>query len=262
MKFNAKRRVRILTAALRGDTSSRFLISEQLDYRLNRGHFFGEQGAVWYTLAPDIIPVARFGSWNLHRRWDRLWNLRQFAQLVKNVEGDTIEFGCHAGASSFIILQVLEAGNHWCVDSFQGLSNPDPRLDGQDWEVGDLAISEDVLKSNLEEFHARLHVVKGWIPEVLQQLPENLKFRLAHIDVDLYEPTRASLEYVAPRMVPGSVIVCDDYGSSGCPGARKALDDFVAEHRDWALIHLSSTQAVLLARPGRGHLPTPDKLPR
>src|SRR5688572_31529904 len=42
-------------------------------------------------------------------------------------------------------------------------------------------------------------------------------------DVDVYQPTRDSLEYFYPRLVTGGILVCDDYG---WPGARKAVDDF------------------------------------
>jgi hypothetical protein len=30
-------------------------------------------------------------------------------------------------------------------------------------------------------------------------------------------------------MSPGGVIICDDYGFESCPGATRALDDFLAD---------------------------------
>ena len=48
-----------------------------------------------------------------------------------------------------------------------------------------------------------------------------------HVDVDLYEPTLASLAFFYPRMNPGGVMVCDDYGFTTCPGATKAVDEFL-----------------------------------
>ena len=46
-----------------------------------------------------------------------------------------------------------------------------------------------------------------------------------HVDVDVYQPTRDSIEYFYPRLVPNGVIVCDDYN---WPGARKAIEEVCA----------------------------------
>ncbi|HEX3704868.1 MAG TPA: TylF/MycF/NovP-related O-methyltransferase, partial [Vicinamibacterales bacterium] len=50
---------------------------------------------------------------------------------------------------------------------------------------------------------------------------------LLHIDVDLYEPTRDSIAFLYERMNPGGIVVCDDYGFMTCPGATKAIDEFL-----------------------------------
>src|SRR5918994_2174184 len=53
---------------------------------------------------------------------------------------------------------------------------------------------------------------------------------LAHIDGDWYESVRTCLERIGPRLVPGGVMVIDDYFKwSGC---RSAVDEFLAEHPD------------------------------
>jgi len=36
-------------------------------------------------------------------------------------------------------------------------------------------------------------------------------------------------------MVRGGVIVLDDYGYASCPGARKAVDEFLADKREGVL---------------------------
>ncbi|HSD42676.1 MAG TPA: TylF/MycF/NovP-related O-methyltransferase [Burkholderiales bacterium] len=66
-----------------------------------------------------------------------------------------------------------------------------------------------------------------------------------HLDVDLYAPTRACLEYFLPRLVSGGVVVCDDYGSSAFPGAARAWDEVCG---DGALpfVELPTGQAVIL----------------
>ena len=58
---------------------------------------------------------------------------------------------------------------------------------------------------------------------------EREPFAFVHIDVDLYEPTKDSLEFFYPLLSPGGVLLCDDYGSTRCPGALKACDEFLAD---------------------------------
>ena len=60
------------------------------------------------------------------------------------------------------------------------------------------------------------------IPEV-----ESKKFAFVHVDVDLYQPTLDSLKFFYPRLLPGGVIVVDDYGYSVFPGAKRAVDEFL-----------------------------------
>jgi len=67
---------------------------------------------------------------------------------------------------------------------------------------------------------------------------------MVHIDVDLYEPTRAAFEFFHPRMAPGGVMVCDDYGFASCPGARKAVDEYFEGKPD-VPIELPSGQALI-----------------
>ena len=54
------------------------------------------------------------------------------------------------------------------------------------------------------------------------------RFSFVHVDVDLYEPHRDSIEFFWPRLTAGGVMVFDDYGSTYCPGARQAVDEAFA----------------------------------
>jgi hypothetical protein len=67
--------------------------------------------------------------------------------------------------------------------------------------------------------------VRQTIPQFAAERPE-FKVSLLHLDFDVYEPTRTALEYFFPRVVPGGVIVLDDYGT--VPGATRAIDEFLA----------------------------------
>lgn len=67
-------------------------------------------------------------------------------------------------------------------------------------------------------------MIPGRVPETLAPY-EGYRWRFAHLDMDLYEPTRTALEWLWPRMVPGGIINLHDY--SALQGVKKAVDDFL-----------------------------------
>ena len=115
---------------------------------------------------------------------------------------------------------------HFIFDSFEGTSEPSAE-DGRYWSEGDLSAGLDTVRDNLSEFdNVSFH--KGWIPERFPDV-EDRRFSFLHIDVDLYEPTRDSVAFFYPRMSDGGIILCDDYGSTFCSGATKAIDEYLAD---------------------------------
>jgi O-methyltransferase len=168
---------------------------------------------------------------------------------VRGLRGASAECGVRFGKSSFFILNGLrdrDRPHHLC-DSFEGLSEP-AEVDAETWarregwRAGDLAVDERVTRRQLRDFpQCRFH--RGWIPDCFADI-EDREFALVHVDVDLYAPTLAAFEYFHPRLVPGGVMICDDYGFVSCPGARKAVDEYFDGQRD-AVIELPTGQALI-----------------
>lgn len=182
---------------------------------------------------------------------DRCYLLLESARLIREVPGDIAECGVRYGRSSLFILSGLGGGstkNLHIFDSFEGLSTPDARdIDASGeaaWEKGELAVPEDIVRNNLSGFGDRVVLHKGWIPERFADVAD-CRFAMAHIDVDLYEPTRASAEFFYPRVNPGGIILCDDYGSALCPGAKRAMDEFFADKPEH-LISLPTGQSLAI----------------
>lgn len=173
---------------------------------------------------------------------DRRWMVSQLTKLVESVPGDTAECGVLAGSSSYLICRGLPGRNHYMFDSFDGLSEPDAS-DGSYFEKNDLSYGVEALRENLKEFpNASIH--KGWIPERFKDI-ESKRFAFVHIDVQLYQPTLDSFEFFYPRMNKGGIILCDDYGFGTCPGAKQAVDEFLADKPE-KIIWLSGGSAFLV----------------
>ena len=181
---------------------------------------------------------------------DRKYALRELARSTKDLEGVIAECGCYEGASSWFIADALPGITFYIFDSFEGLSEPGKKdlvqdENYQNWNQGDMESSESMLRNNLREFE-NIHVLKGWIPERFNEV-ETERFRFVHIDLDLYDPTYASLEFFYPRTTGGGIIVLDDYGSTKCPGAFDAVNDYMQDKREY-VVHLPTAQGVIIKR--------------
>lgn len=164
---------------------------------------------------------------------DRRWMVKELLRLVEHIPGDTAECGVYNGSTSYLICAAnarsTQLKTHFGFDSFAGLSEPKPQ-DGSYWASGNLTIAEETAQQNLAEFE-RMSLLKGWIPDRFAEVQDHT-FSFLHIDVDLMDPTRDSLEFFYSRMSEGGIILCDDYGFTTCPGVTQAVDEFFADKPD------------------------------
>ncbi len=182
---------------------------------------------------------------------ERKFTLYKIAKSLRGISGDIAECGVFRAGSSYLMLAASDKDKKHLhgFDSFEGLSEPDDRDAVENshsfkWKKNDMAVGEGIAMHNLEKFEGQYTLYKGWIPDRFNEVKDE-KFSLVHIDVDLYEPTFAALEFFYPRMVNGGIIVCDDYGSEACPGALKAMDDFFTKQHK-TVIHLTTGQGLVV----------------
>ncbi len=85
----------------------------------------------------------------------------------------------------------------------------------------------------------------GLIPETFVGLEDSV-ISLAHIDVDQYQAVLDCLSFIYPRMLKGGWIVLDDYACPGCPGATRAVDEYLVDKPEKPVITDGTPQAVLI----------------
>jgi hypothetical protein len=197
------------------------------------------------------------------KRRERFYNLMQFFSQTLSLDGLVVECGCWKGLSSFMMCNYVlrhrpdfRGEEYHIFDSFEGLSPPteldiivdkaaaqDRRKFGQ--PSGTYAASLDDVQQVLSGF-PEITYHRGWIPQSFQDIPE-AQYKFVHIDVDLYEPTRASVEYFYPQLIMGGIIICDDYGSLYWPGAKQAIDEYCSQN-NLPLLVVSTGQAIIWKR--------------
>jgi len=176
----------------------------------------------------------------------RHYSLQEVCRYVlrRGLSGDLAECGCWKGHSAYLIAKLFAEEGHVATDfhifdSFEGgLSektrqdeNPRRKLDKQELKTESAIFSstQEEVSLCLSKFKG-IKLYPGWIPMRFGEVMEK-KFALVHIDVDLYEPTRDSLEFFFPRLVEGGAIVCDDYAMTQFPGSAIAVDEFLNKNQ-------------------------------
>lgn len=88
--------------------------------------------------------------------------------------------------------------------------------------------------------------VRETVPQYLEENPETV-IALAYFDLDLYEPTRATLDAIRPYLVRGSILAFDELAHPKWPGETIALREFMdlgkvkmhhLPHRESPIIYL------------------------
>lgn len=88
---------------------------------------------------------------------------------------------------------------------------------------------EDVLSAKgFENFKLIKGNVFDTLPKYLSDNPET-RIALLHLDMDVKEPTDFALDLLYERMVPGGIIVFDDFNAVA--GETISVDEFLDKHR-------------------------------
>lgn len=168
------------------------------------------------------------GHWELYKK-------------IVGLPGDIFEVGVFKGSSLIQwatfrhALENPEGRRIVGFDSFGAFPVSD-EASGADRDFADLFTAEagfpdekDVLEGIIsQKGFPNIELVEG---DIFNTLPTyvsergNLRVAMAHIDVDLYGPTKLAIELTWPRLVRGGVLALDDYGF--VEGASQAIDEFI-----------------------------------
>jgi hypothetical protein len=202
-------------------------------------------------------PVTPF---NVFHRFQSRRDLLQYFFATLTLPGARAECGAYRGATALLLAHAwrsrdpgFKGDDLYLIDSFVGTSASGEQdlipVRGEDgatrreafFPVAKADISPALVRGFFSEFPA-VGICAGWIPQVFATLPER-DWAFVHLDVTLYAPTLAALEYFYPRLNAGGIIVCD--GSIFCPGAKKAWDEFCAQ-RGLPFVVLGNRESILI----------------
>jgi hypothetical protein len=154
--------------------------------------------------------------------------------------GSFAEVGVYRGASAKLICEAKGDKPLHLFDTFAGLP-PTSEHDLGVHREHQYACSLPAVQQHLQGY-SHVEYFEGLFPDSASKAPE-AQYAFAHFDVDLYEGTRACLEYFYPRMIPGGLMLSHDYGLL-C-GVEKAFQEFFADKPE-AIIDLPTTQCLVV----------------
>ena len=171
------------------------------------------------------------------------FNLYNLALFASQFPGEMAEVGVYAGGTARILAKAVPHKTLYAYDTFTGITKINRHHDRPHFK--------DAFKSkNLEKAArtaladcANVEIIKGWFPNTFKHVETGFCF--VHADADVYPSTLAICETFWPRMVPGGIIVFDDYGYEDTPGAKKAVDEFFKDQYETPSV-LTGGQAVVM----------------
>jgi Macrocin-O-methyltransferase (TylF) len=124
---------------------------------------------------------------------------------LAKLDGLVAEFGVNSGGTiNFIAKKKPHAAVHG-FDSFEGLP--------EDWSGNAMAAGYFNRQGKLPKVAGNVTLHAGWFDRSLPRFmpTTNATAAFLHIDCDLYSSTVTIFEHLGPRIVPGTVLVFDEY---------------------------------------------------
>lgn len=173
---------------------------------------------------------------------DRCFMLYQLSKAAKNCQGDIAEVGSFQGGTAHLLAKTCPEKKIHIFDTFEGMPET---LSGVDLHIaGDFAsTSLEKVKANLADCD-NVAFYKGFFPDTAGPV-EKLRFSFVHIDIDIYQSAKDSLEFFYPRMDTGAIIVLDDYETPACPGVKKAIIEFLDDKPENVIITTKYQCAII-----------------
>jgi O-methyltransferase len=157
---------------------------------------------------------------------DRCYLLWKTVQQAQNLPGDFVECGVFRGGTALLEAQTLNdrdgSRSLHLFDSFAGMPTTSAGIER--YNRGDFRTTSAQNVGQLLSPYPFVKMHVGYIPDTFRDLQLD-RVAWAHIDVDIYQSVCDCIEFFYPRLVPGGMMIFDDYGFPSCSAARRAVDE-------------------------------------
>lgn len=167
-----------------------------------------------------------------------LWGARNGLKL----EGDFVEIACYKGTTARIVCDALNFSSLHRHYFLYDLFDHEPAMAHHAMPEHSQQLYESV-KARFSDA-PNVVVTQGKVPEVLAEVaPEKIAFM--HLDLNNAEAEIGALDMLFERMVPGAVLVLDDYGWLAYRAQKLAEDPWFAA-RGYFVMELPTGQGMVI----------------
>ena len=184
------------------------------------------------------------------------------ADCASRLEGDFAECGVNRGFMSSAIMEYLNwdslGKSFYLLDTFKGLdaryvSEGDKAAGAfeKNWvelKSGFYVRGVDEVRANFSQWKNHV-LIEGTVPETLADVTSE-KIAFVHLDMNCSPPEIAAMEFFWERLVPGAMVLLDDYAYAGYRPQKIAMDAFAAS-RSTNVLSLPTGQGLFI-KPPRG----------
>ncbi|QJB55724.1 class I SAM-dependent methyltransferase [Pseudodesulfovibrio sp. zrk46] len=197
------------------------------------------------TPLPDDELLANLGLYMTSKNMSRMLFFYEIYKMLVDTHGVIMEFGVRWGQTlsmlsalrgifepfnrhrkiigfdtfdGFVGMEDKDGANCRCTDGSFGVAD-----NYEDYLAKVMTLQEELNPiSHLKKFELVKGDARETIPAYIERHPETL-VSLAIFDFDIYSPTKAALEAIAPRLFKGSILVFDELCDDIFPGETVAL---------------------------------------
>ena len=218
----------------------------------SNGHHFADNFLTWGRNMSmlDDLPFVKAWESNVESPSDKAIVWRRYvlacaAYHCVQLEGDFVECGAYTGVGMKTITDYLGGTAFpkifWGYDIFEH----DASMLNHAMPEHGAGLYERV--QNKFSDYPQVRLIKGLIPQVFEKdCPERIAY--LHIDLNQAPAEVAALEHLFDRMVPGGILVLDDYEWSGVYRPQKLAEDQWFDARHYRVMPLPTGQGLVIKR--------------
>lgn len=147
----------------------------------------------------------------------------------RGVAGAVAELGVYQGDQARLINGLFPDRSLYLFDTFSGFSERDLHAESSQSfstaSLGDFSNTSVSMVMGKLPFPAMATAFPGYFPDSATNVDD--RFAFVSLDVDLFEPTLAGLNWFYDRLSPGGYIFVHDYNNRRYLGVKSAVDQFV-----------------------------------
>jgi O-methyltransferase len=189
--------------------------------------------------------VAKYTFVDVYRCFE-LWSL---VKRQRNLEGDLLEVGVWRGGTGCLTARAAQDDRYpstvYLCDTFQGVVKAganDPDYKGGEHQNTSIEIVNQLIEKTAVR---NVRVLPGIFPDETGASVSERRFKFVHIDVDVYDSARGVFDWIWPRVVPGGIVVFDDFGFPSCEGVTRLAYE-ISNGTDRVFIHNLNGHAIVV----------------